>query len=102
MTRRRRNKKTASHLDELVAIAHVDDIEEAKEFESLLKNNDIPVLVKKQTDNNSLSRTIAVMVPEEYADEAHVIIEAECTFDDLYETIEDEEQYGSEPIDDEF
>ncbi len=103
MTKRRKNKKTASSLAELVAIAFVDDLEEAKEFESLLKNNDIPAMVKKQEEDNSAGRSIAVMVPEEYADEAQVIIESQSSYDDLYEmTAEEEDEFGSEPLDDEF
>ena len=85
MAKRRKNKKTASNLDELVVIAYADDLEQAREFESLLKNNDIPAMVKKQEEENAAGRTIAVMVPEEYADEAHVIIESQSSYDDLYD-----------------
>lgn len=103
MPKRRKNKKTASNLAELVVIALVDDLDEAREFESLLKNNDIPSMVKKQVEENSAGRSIAVMVPEEYADEAQVIIESQSSFDDLYDMAsDDEEEFGSEPLEDEY
>ncbi len=103
MAKHRKNKKSTSGLEELVAVAFVEDLNEAKEFESLLKNNDIPAMVKKQTEENSAGRSIAVMVPEEYADEAQVIIESQSSYDDLYElTEEEEDEFGSEPLEDEY
>jgi hypothetical protein len=102
MPKRRKNKKTASNLEELVVIAFVETLDEAREFESLLKNNDIPAMVKKHNEDNSSGSSIAVMVPEEYADEAQVIIESQSSFDDLYEMTNDEDEFGSDPIEDEF
>jgi hypothetical protein len=103
MARRRKNKKTASNLDELVVIAYADDFEQARDFETLLKNNDIPVLVKQQETEDAGRRSIAVMVPEEYIDEAHVVIESQSAYDDFYDlTVDNEEQFGSEPLDDEL
>jgi len=102
MPKRKKNKKTSSNLEELIVIALADSLDEAKEFESLLQNNDIPSMVKKQTDVNTAGK-IAIMVPEEYADEAQVIIESQSSFDDIYEmTTDDEDEFGIEPIDDEF
>jgi hypothetical protein len=103
MTKHRKNKKTQSNLDELVVIAYAEDLEQARDFETLLKNNDIPVMVKQQESEISGRRSIAVMVPEEYVDEAHVVIESQSAYDDFYDlTVDDEEQFGSEPLEDEL
>ena len=103
MTKRRKNKKTVSNLDELVVIAYADDLEQARDFETLLKNNDIPAMVKQQEDEDGGRSSIAVMVPEEFVDEAHVVIESQSAYDDFYDlTVDNEEQFGSEPLDDEL
>jgi len=103
MTKRRKNKKTASNLDELVVIAYADDFEQARDFETLLKNNDIPVLIKQSDTEQAGHRAISIMVPEEYVDEAHVVIESQSAYDDFYDlTTDEEEQFGSEPLEDEL
>jgi hypothetical protein len=102
MVKRRKNRKTVSSPDELVAIACVDELEQARDFETLLKNNEIPVMVKQGNGNNG-GKSIIVMVPEEYTEEARVIIESQSAYDDFYDvTVDDEEQFGSEPLEDEF
>lgn len=103
MTKRRKNKKAVSNLDELVVIANADDLEQARDFETLLKNNDIPVLVKQEETESAGRRVISILVPEEYVDEAHVVIESQSAYDDFYDlTVDDEEQFGTEPIEDEL
>ncbi len=104
MTKRRKNKKNQTDLKELVVIAYAEDLEHAKDYETLLKNNEIPVMIKQrentQTDGQ---KTIAVMVPEEYADEAHVIVESQDAYDDFYELgIDEEDEFATEPFDDNF
>jgi len=105
MPKRRKNKKAQSSLDELVIVAFAEDLDQAKDYEALLKSNDIPVLIKQQ-DNAAGNghRNIAVMVPEEFIDEAHVVIESQDSFDDIYELPLDEQEdsFGSEPFDDDL
>jgi hypothetical protein len=102
MVKRRKNRKTVSSPDELVAIAYVDELEQARDFETLLKSNEIPVMVKQGNENSS-GKSIVVMVPEEYTEEARVIIESQSAYDDFYDVaVDDEEQFGSEPLEDEF
>ena len=92
-----KRQKTKSQLQELVVIAMADTAEEAKDFEKLLKNNDIPAIVKQQQDEFSETKRFAVMTPEEMADEAHVIIESQDAFDDFYDSgLDDENEEDSE------
>ena len=105
MPKRRKNKKTQSSLDELVIVAFAEDLDQAKDYEALLKSNDIPVLIKQQDNaGGNGHRNIAVMVPEEFIDEAHVVIESQDSFDDIYELPLDEQEdsFGSEPFDDDL
>jgi hypothetical protein len=103
MTKRRKNKKMLANLDELVVIAYADNLEQARDFETLLKNNDIPTMVKQHESEDTGRSSIAVMVPEEYVDEAHVVVESQDAYDDFYDqTVDDEEQFGSEPFEDEY
>ena len=104
MTKHRKNKKTQTDLQELITIAFADDLEQAKDYETLLKNNDIPALIKQQDNPQGNSRkVIAVMVPEEYIDEAHVVIESQDAYDDFSDlNLDEQEDFGSDPFEDEF
>lgn len=84
--------KQASGLNqELVIVAVVDTMEEAKEYELLLKSNDIPAMVKREEKEFADGKCYAVMAPEELADEAHVIIESQDAYDDFYDFAADDE-----------
>ena len=91
--RTRKSQKTQSRLLELVVVATADTAEEAKDYETLLKNNDIPAIVKRQQDEFTESKRFVVMSPEDMADEAHVIIESQDAYDDFYDFgLEDENE----------
>jgi len=66
-------------------------MEEARELEMLLKDNDIVALVKQQKDEFGDGKHYAIMASEEVADEAHVIIESQDTYDDFYDFADDDE-----------
>ncbi|MFH1371024.1 MAG: hypothetical protein ABII09_07035 [Planctomycetota bacterium] len=103
--RTRKSHKTQSRLQELVVVATADTAEEAKEYEKLLKNNDIPAMVKRQQDEFAGGQRFVVMSPEEMADEAHVIIESQDAFDDFYDSgfeDENEDEFSGEMFEDEF
>ncbi len=104
MTKRRKSKKAQTDLKELVVVAYAEDLEHAKDYETLLKNNEIPVMIKQRENTQTgEQKTISVMVPEEYADEAHVIVESQDAYDDFYELGRDEEdEFATEPFDDNF
>ena len=89
----KKESRSNTKLEDLVAITLADDMDQAREYESLLKANDIPVVIKEQLDalNN---KALAVMVPEDYLDEAHVVIESQETYEDFYDLALEEEQDG--------
>jgi len=95
--RSRKNQEIQHKLEDMVVVTFTQDFEQAKDYETLLKNNDIPAMIKEQ--NEQESKGIAIMVPEDYLDEAHVVIESQDAYDDFYDfTVEDDE----DELDEEF
>jgi hypothetical protein len=84
--RSRKSQKTHTNLKELVIVFTADSNEDAKECEALLKNNYIPAMVKKQHDELTETKRFLVMVPEDMADEAIVVIESQDSYDDFYDS----------------
>ena len=82
--------KVEAKTPEYVVVAVVDDIQQANEYRRLLDINDIPATVKEDFDADS-TKGVAVMVPEEYIDEAHVVIESQDAYDDFYDMALDED-----------
>lgn len=76
---------------EYVVVAFVDDMEQAKEYETLLRLNDIPAVIREQLDGGE-GKAAAIMVPEDFLDEAHVVIESQDAYDDLCDYTMDEEE----------
>jgi hypothetical protein len=81
--RSKKTQKSQASLDGYVVIAFAEDIEQAMEYKTLLDSNDVPTMVREQAEQSETSQEIAVMVPEEYIDEAHVIIESQQAYDDF-------------------
>lgn len=106
MPKRRKTKKQRTEVEELVIIAYAEDLEQARDFETILKSNEIPAMIKKQeAPQDNGRKSIAIMVPEEYTDEANVVIESQNAYDDVYDLAieqEEEEDFGSEPFEDEL
>ena len=103
--RSRKNQKSQAKLQDFVAVTFVEDLEQAKEYETLLKTNDIPVVVSKQNEPSIDTKAIAVMVPEDFLDEAHVVIESQDAYDDFYDfAVEDEtdDDFDSDLFEDDF
>jgi hypothetical protein len=70
---------------ELVVVATASTLDEAKEYETLLKNNDISAIVKQRPNEFGEGMHYAVYVPDDMADEAHVVIESQDAYDDFYD-----------------
>ena len=86
---------------EFVTVTFAKDIEEAKDYEALLKTNDIPTMTKEFSEETASIKGIAIMVPEDFIDEAHVVIDSQNAYDDFYDlAIEDE--FADDFHDDEF
>lgn len=102
----KQNKKSTTHTNakEYVILAVLGDMEQAMDYKSLLEANDIPVIINEQKDE-SAEESISVMVPEEYLDEAHVVIESQDAYDDFYDLALDEEgdaDFEDDYFDDDF
>ena len=80
--RTRKNSKSQTSTKELFVVATANSMDEAKDYEALLKNNDIKAVIKKQQDEFTEALRYVVMVNEELADEANVIIESQNSYDD--------------------
>jgi hypothetical protein len=92
-----RGGKSRSNVQDLAVVAVANDWEQAAEYEALLKNEEIPVMVKKRAEEPGGEKAIVVMVPEEFVDEAHVVIESHQAYEDFYDlTLEDEQENGFE------
>ncbi|MHC4737678.1 MAG: putative signal transducing protein [Planctomycetota bacterium] len=100
----KKTRESQTNLQELGVVTLTEDIEQAREYETLLKNNDIPAMIKKQHESMA-DKGFAVMVPEEYLDEAHVVIESQNAYDDFYDFAskdEDENEFNGDFFDDDF
>jgi len=103
--RSRKTQKSRAKLQEFAVAALVEDLEQARDYETLLKNNDIPAIVKEQYEQSINSKGIAVMVPEDFLDEAHVVIESQDAYDDFYDIAlenEDYDDFDSDPFNNDF
>ncbi len=100
----RQNKKrvTRTPLKEFVTVAFAEDMDLAKQYKKLLTDDDIPAVIKSQSESSSSFPGIAVMVPEDHLDEAHVLIESQGAYADFYEMAfqEDEDNIPDEFDDD--
>jgi hypothetical protein len=94
MTKRsKKEQRSQAKVKDFVIVTFADDLEQAKEYETLLRVNDIPAVVKEQLDPSMSTKGIAVMVPEDFLDEAHVVIESQDAYDDFYDlALEDEDE----------
>ncbi len=91
--RSQKDRKSQTKVQELVTVTFADNMDRAKDYETILKSSDIPVIIKEQNEEETNGKVIAVMVPEEFLDEAHVVIESQDAYDDFYDlSLEDEDE----------
>ena len=101
--RSRKGQKAHANLEGYVVVSFTEDIAQAQEYKSLLENNDIPVVIddhQEPVSGDYGRNEIAVMVPEEYIDEALVVIESQQAYDDFYDFALEED--GDVDFDDDF
>ncbi len=88
-----KGRRPRTKVQELVTVAFADSADQAKDYEAVLKSNDIPVIIREQDEQKMNGKVIAVMVPEDFLDEAHVVIESQDAYDDFYDlALEDEDE----------
>ena len=90
--RSKKGQSSQAKLQGYVVVTFAEDLEQAGEYKALLEVNDVSAIISEQQEQSLGSKEIAVMVPEEFLDEAHVIIESQQAYDDFYDyALEDEE-----------
>lgn len=98
--RSKKGQKSQAKLEGYVVVAFAEDLEQATEYKTLLEANDISAAIAEPDEHVISSKEIAVMVPEEFLDEAHVIIESQHAYDDFYDFALDSDEGGD--FDDDF
>lgn len=99
------NGSGQAKVKDLVVVTLLGDAGQAQEYETLLRLNDIPAAVREQFDPAGEHKGFAILVPEDFLDEAHVVIESQDAYDDFYDLAledEDEIEFDADMFDDEF
>jgi len=92
--RKKKSQSSTTALKELVTVAFAEDKDLAAQYKQLLNDNDIPAAIKTRGAGETGYDGIAVMVPEDYLDEAHVIIEAQSCVGDFYDMAFGDDDYA--------
>ncbi len=91
MAQGKKATKTKVDVKNYAAVSFVETESQAKDSEALLASSNIPCIITEQK-NHIGTHGYAVMVPEEYADEAYVVIESQDAYDDFYDfSMEDDD-----------
>jgi hypothetical protein len=91
-TQTKSQAKTLTKAHDYVAVILAEFMEQAEECQIMLKSNGIPAIIKDHRDKLMDTTGFAVMVPENFADEAQVIIESMDIYDDFSDfALEDED-----------
>ncbi len=92
----RKTQKLQTDSKDFTVVAFAETIEQAKDYESLLKANEIPATIKEQTEESTDRNSFTVVVPEDCVDEALVIIESQDAYDDFYDlTAEEKDDFDA-------
>jgi len=103
--RSKKGHRSEAKLQGYVVVAFAEDMEQAREYKTLLEVNDVAAIISEQQEQSLGSKEIAVMVPEDFLDEAHVIIESQNAYDDFYDFAvegEDEGDFDDELFEEDF
>ena len=100
-----KNDETKAEPYYLTAVTYMEDWEQAKDCEAMLKANDIPASLLEQNPPMERNQNIAVMVPRDFLEEARVVIESENVEDDFYDLLfydEEEDDFDRDFDEDDF
>lgn len=90
--RSKKGHRSQAKMQGYVVVTLAESMEQAREYKTLLEVNDVSAIINEQQEQSLDSNEIAVMVPEDFLDEAHVIIESQNAYDDFYDySLEGEE-----------
>jgi hypothetical protein len=90
----RKDKANCKSTDvkEFVTVAFAEDMDLAKQYQELLRNNEISVQIKRQPEMaQSGFSDIAITVPEDSLDEAHALISEKASYDDFFDMAFDDQ-----------
>ena len=80
-------------VEEFVTVAFAEDMELAKQYQELLRNNEISARIKRQPEMaQSGFSDIAITVPEDSLDEAHALISEKASYDDFFDMVFDDQE----------
>jgi hypothetical protein len=99
--RAKKTQKTQVKQPELVTVTLAEDMEQAREYERLLKENNIPAAM----NDGQGAVNIPIVVPIEYLEEAQIVLDSLSAFDDFYDLDYDEEydhEFDDDFLEDEF
>jgi len=106
MPHKRKKKTEATSVKEFVTVAFAEDVDLAQQYKKLLNDHNIPAAVRTTPEPNSPFAGVAVLVPEDHIDEAHILIESEGACSDFYDMVfhDADEDYvlDEEGLDDDF
>ncbi|MBW8017177.1 MAG: DUF2007 domain-containing protein [Planctomycetes bacterium] len=91
--RKKKTNNSGTALKGFVTVAFAEDIDLANQYKELLNDSEIPAAVKTRPDAEVSFQGIAVMVPEDYLDEAHVIIANQSSMGDFYDLAFSDDDY---------
>ncbi len=85
-------KGKSTDVEAFVTVAFAEDMELAKQYQELLRNNEISARIKRQPEMaQSGFSDIAITVPEDSLDEAHVLISEKASYDDFFDMVFDDQ-----------
>lgn len=79
---------TPVDIKNLVTVAYAEDMELAEYYKRLLLDSSIPVAIKRIPDGEKTQFSdIAVMVPEEFIDQAYSFLTQQAACDDFFDMV---------------
>lgn len=88
----REGKGKTTDVQELITVAFAEDMELAKQYQELLRNNEISARIKRQPEmSQSGFSDIAIQVSEESLDEAHALISEKANYDNFFDMMFDDQ-----------
>jgi hypothetical protein len=96
------NDTPKSALKDYVTAAVAEDIDLANEYRDVLAENNIPAVTAARKSYSSAGSAIAVMVPENYLQQAQEIIESRQEFDHFIDDAFNEPQQWADDSDPDF
>ena len=93
MHRKDKANSNSADVKEFVTVAFAEDMDLAKQYQELLRNNEISVQIKRQPEMaQSGFSDIAITVPEDSLDEAHALISEKSSYDDFFDMVFDDQE----------